>query len=323
MKGVSPHTMLSYRDGLRLLLRFAAERLKTKADRLTIEKLSEKVIAEFLDHVEKDQGNSARTRNARLAAIRSFFGFVGTQAPEILDMCRSILLIPMKHTEHKSIDYLEEDELNAMFQAVDTSSRMVYRDRALLFLLYNTGARASEIVNLIISDLKLTSPSQVKILGKGRKQRACPLWPDTVEALEDYLEHRRYEGEDSGRLFLNANGRPMTRFGLRHIIRTHAKKAALSCPSLTSKTVSPHTFRHSAAMTMLRAGNDINMVRISLGHAHLNTTHVYAEIDVEMKRKILGTNPPLQSNRPGSSPKWRTPDVLKWLDDLSEQIPLQ
>lgn len=306
-----------------LLFRFAAEQLKTNADRLTIEDLTDKVVMAFLNHVEKDLDNSSRTRNARLAAIRSFFSFVGSESPEILDRSRLILLIPVKRTEHRSIDYLDEQEMKAMFEAVDVSSRTAVRDKALFLVLYNTGARASEVVGLTTDDLKLDSPSQVKILGKGRKQRACPLWPETVSALEDYIKHCRPQGEYGGRLFLNGNGCPITRFGVRHIIRIRAKTAARLCPSLSTKNVGPHTFRHSTAMSLIRAGNDINMVRLWLGHANINTTHIYAEIDMAMKRKILETNHPPATDKKGNSQKWQSPDVLKWLDDLTKQIPLQ
>lgn len=322
VKGVSPHTILAYRDTIKLLLRFAGQRLKTPADKLTVEDLSDKVIVAFLNHLEKDLGNSVRTRNARLAAIHSFFGFVGSEAPEVLDQSRSIRLIPAKRTDHRSIDYLDAEEMKAMFKVVDTCSRTSIRDKALFLLLYNTGARATEIVDLTTKDLKLDPPSQIKLLGKGQKQRACPLWPETVGAIENYLKHRSPKGSDNGRLFLNANGSPITRFGVRHIIRTHAMKAARLCPSLADKTVGPHTFRHSTAMHLIQAGNDINMVRLWLGHANINTTHVYVEIDMDMKRKILrSTEAPVGSTgKKEKLPKWQNPDILTWLDNLSKDV---
>lgn len=323
VKGVSSHTIFAYRDTLKLLLRFAGQRLRIAPEKLTLEDLNDKLVVAFLNYLEKDSGNSVRTRNARLAAIRSFFSFVGNEVPETLDQSRSIRLIPAKRIGHKNIDYLDAGEMKAMFKAVDASPRTNIRDKALFLLLYNTGARVTEVVDLTTEDLKLDPPSQIRLLGKGRKQRACPLWPETVRALEDYLKHRSPQEKHGGRIFLNVNGYPITRFGIRHIIRSRAKMAAGLCPSLRAKVIGPHTFRHSTAMSLIRAGNDINMVRLWLGHANINTTHMYMEIDMEMKRKILGTKDPPISYKKGNSPEWRNPDVLKWLDGLSKQIKLQ
>ena len=320
-KGLSVHTIFSYRDALKLLLRFAAGGLKQSPDRLRLEDLDEKMILSFLDYVEKEVGNSPTTRNARLAGIRSFFGFVGREAPETLDQCRKIRFIPIKRTEHSEIDYLDCEEMKALFNAVDTSSRTGLRDRALLLTLYNTGARVKEVVNLSLEDLKLDPPCQIKMLGKGRKRRACPLWPETVESLEIYIKNRKPKDAGNQQLFLNANGSSITRFGIRYIIRTLANRAALICPSLRGKSISPHTFRHSTAMHLIQAGNDINMVRLWLGHANINTTHLYVELDMDMKRKILGTTaPPASHDKQGKLPKWQKPNILEWLDNLSEQM---
>ena len=208
--------------------------------------------------------------------------------------------------------------MKALFDAIDTSSRTGLRDRALLLTLYNTGARVKEVVNLSLEDLKLDPPSQIKMLGKGRKRRACPLWPETVESLDIYINNRQPKDASSQKLFLNANGSPITRFGVRYIIRNLAERAALQCPSLSEKSISPHTFRHTTAMHLLQAGNDINMVRLWLGHANINTTHIYVELDMDMKRKILGTTePPALHDKQGKIPKWQNPGILEWLDNLS------
>ncbi|MFC1782694.1 site-specific integrase [Planctomycetota bacterium] len=321
IKGSSPCTILSYRDTLKLLLRFSASELHKSSDRLTIEDLNEKVILSFLNYLERCKGNSFVTRNARLAGIRSFFSYVAREAPEILDQCRKIRLIPRKRTEHRTIEYLEAKEMKAMFDVVDMSSRTGLRDRALLLTLYNTGARVQEIVDLSVIDLKLEPPSQVKMLGKGRKQRACPLWPETVEALKSYISSRDSVEADNQRLFLNTNGKPLTRFGVRYIIKSYAQKASNRCPSLKDKVIGPHTFRHSTAMHLIQAGNDINMVRIWLGHTSISTTHIYIEIDMDMKRKILeSTNPPMSKVKTKKLPKWQKPNILKWLDDLSQTL---
>jgi len=319
VKGVSACTVLSYRDTLKLLLRFTGVQLKKSPEQLMIEDLNEKMILSFLNYLEQRKGNSSVTRNVRLAGIRSFFGFVAGEVPEILDQCRKVRLISPKRTEHKMVEYLIAREMKAMFDAVDASSRTGLRDKALFLTLYNTGARVQEIVDLSIIDLRLESPSQVKILGKGKKRRACPLWPETVKALKSYISSHSPVEADSQQLFLNANGKPLTRFGVRHIIRTYARKASQQCSSLNSKVVSPHTFRHSTAMHLLQAGNDINMVKIWLGHADINTTHLYLEIDMDMKRKILETTKP-PKGKTGRLPKWKSPCIMKWLDNLSRDI---
>lgn len=255
------------------------------------------MILAFLNHVENSRGNSTNTRNARLAGIRTFFGFVGGQEPPLLESCRKIRSIPVKRVEHKTVEYLEAHEMQAIFDSVDIQSRTGIRDKALLFILYNTGARVQEIVGLSIGDLRLNPPGQVTLLGKGRKQRACPLWPETVNALKNYLENRHLKDTSNELVFLNAKGTPVTRFGIGYIITKHAEKASMRCPTLAKKTVGPHTFRHSTAMHLIQSGNDINMVKLWLGHADINTTHIYVEIDMEMKQKILNTMRPPQSEK--------------------------
>ena len=318
-RGLSTNTILSYRDALKLLLSFAGEHLHKPVDQLKIEDLDDKTILVFLDDIETERGGSIRTRNTRLAGIRTFFRFVGQEEPVLLQQCRKIRQIPTKRFEHKTIDYLNNEEIQALFVSVDTQSRTGLRDRALFLLLYNTGARVQEVVDLTVSDLRLEQPGQVKLLGKGRKQRACPLWPETIEALKDYLEDRSPEDADNEYVFLNANGRPITRFGVRNIIKRYAEKAAVLCPSLKTKSIGPHTFRHSTAMMLIQAGNDINMVKLWLGHADINTTHIYVEIDMEMKRKILSTgHPPPATGTKKNLKKWQNTAILKWLDQLSK-----
>ena len=206
--------------------------------------------------------------------------------------------------------------MQAILNAVDIDCRTGIRDRALLLLLYNTGARVSEVVMLKIQDLRLAGAGQVHLLGKGKKHRACPLWPETVDALQDYLQHRTPKESGTEQLFLNANGAPVTRFGIRHITGKYAAIAQRQCPSIKANTVSPHTIRHTTAMHLLRAGNDVNMVGYWLGHADINTTHVYLEIDMEMKRKMLEkTDSPTSKKRK----PWRQPDILKWLNSLAKR----
>jgi site-specific recombinase XerD len=206
--------------------------------------------------------------------------------------------------------------MQAIFKAIDINTRTAIRDRALLLLFYNTGARVSEIVALKIADLHTENPGQVHLLGKGNKHRDCPLWPETVAALQAYLKQRTPKEAGNRIIFLNANGVPVTRFGIRHILKKHAAAAANCCPSIKTRTVNPHSIRHTTAMHLLRSGNDINMVSYWLGHADLNTTHIYIEIDMEMKRKMLEkANPPnIEKKVP-----WHKPEVLQWLDKLQKE----
>jgi len=202
-----------------------------------------------------------------------------------------------------------------LLNALDLYSRTGVRDKALLLLLYNTGARVSEIVQLKLADLRLDGAAQVKLLGKGKKYRSCPLWPETLQALHDYLKQRTPKDPAAQQLFLNANGSPVTRFGMRYIISQYAAKAQSQCPSLAAKTVTPHTLRHTTAMHLLRAGNDVNMVSYWLGHADINTTHTYLEIDMEMKRRMLQTTEAPVVKKPLP---WQKPDILLWLNALAK-----
>lgn len=314
-KGLSVNTMHAYRDAIKLLLCYAADTPARPVDMLTVQDITEKVVIAFLDHVEQQRKCSARTRNARLAAIRSLFAFIARAEPALLQQCQRIRAIPLKRTQHQMVDYLEEKEMQAILDAVDINPRTGIRDRALLLLLYNTGARVSEIVALKIPDLRLTGAGQVHLLGKGKKHRACPLWPETVTALQDYLKQRTPKESGIEQLFLNANGAPITRFGIRHITCKYGAVAQQQCPSIKTKTVNPHTIRHTTAMHLLRSGNDVNMVSYWLGHADINTTHIYLEIDMEMKRKMLEkTDSPTIKNKK----LWHQPDILQWLNSLAK-----
>lgn len=313
-KGLSVHTVRAYRDAIKLLLCYVADTLRKSVDKLTIEDITEKNVLGFLDNIEEEHGCTQRTRNARLAAIRSLFAFIAREEPILVLQSQQIRAIPLKRTEHKTIEYLEEKEMQAVLDVIDINTRTGVRDRALLMLLYNTGARVSEVVNLELTDLRLAVAAQVKLHGKGNKDRSCPLWPETVAAVDAYLKQRASKEPGIQRVFLNANGDPITRFGIRHVTRKYGVKAQVKRPALETKPVNPHRIRHTTAMHLLRAGNDINMVSYWLGHADLNTTHVYVEIDMETKRKMLD-----KAHAPRISKKgpWHKPQVLQWLNQLA------
>ena len=314
-KGLSINTIHAYRDAIKLLICYAADTLRRPVDKITVEDVTEKVIIAFLNHVEQERKCSPGTRNARLAAIRSLFNFIAREEPVLMQQCQKIRTIPLKRTQHKPVDYLEEKEMQAILDAVDINSRTGIRDRALLLLLYNTGARVSEIVGLKRHDLRMDGVGQVHLLGKGKKHRSCPLWPETVTALQAYLDQRSPEEPGIEGLFLNANGAHISRFGIRYITKKYGAIAKDQCHSIKTKTVNPHTIRHTTAMHLLRSGNDINMVSYWLGHADINTTHIYVEIDMEMKRRMLE-----KAGAPAIKKKklWHKPGILQWLNNLAE-----
>jgi site-specific recombinase XerD len=314
-KGLAVNTIMAYRDAIKLLLCYASDTLEKNVEALCVEHIDEPLLLDFLDHLENSRGCTPRTRNARLAAVRALFGFIAREEPSLVLHCQKIRTIPLKRTEHKTMDYLEENEMQALLDSVDVNARNGVRDNALLLMLYNTGARVSEIVQLKVADLRFNATAQVKLLGKGNKYRSCPLWPETVEALQDYLKHRTAKDLAEQQLFLNATGLPITRFGVRHIVGKYATEADNQCPSMASKAVNPHTIRHTNAMHLLRAGNDVNMVSYWLGHADINTTHIYVEIDIQMKLKMLQKTDAPAVKKPLP---WQKPDILQWLNGLAK-----
>lgn len=314
-KGLSKNTILAYRDTIKLLLCHAADTLKESVDALSVELISEKIVLGFLDAVETTRDCTTRTRNARLAAIRSLFAFIAREDPELVLQCQQIRAIPFKRTVHKMVQYLEEREMQAVFDAVDINSRTGVRDRALLLFLYNTGARVSEATHMELSDLCLGEAAGVTLHGKGNKERSCPLWPETAAALDAYLKVRHPKESQTKQVFLNANGGAIARFGVRHITRKYGMRAQIKRPGIAAKPLNPHRIRHTTAMHLLHARNDINMISYWLGHADLNTTHVYVEIDMETKRKMLEKTP---APRVGKKAPWHQPKVLQWLDQLAK-----
>lgn len=281
-RNLSRQTQLSYRDTLRLLLPFVAGQCHQSLDRLTVEEVSAEHVRAFLQYVEEERHCTSATRNQRLAAIRALAGFVAEHSPEHIAWCGEIRRIPFKKAVQPGVPYLEKPEMDALLRAPDRDTNQGQRDYALLLFLYNSGARASETAGLTIADLDLAQPA-VRLLGKGNKIRYCPLWPATVQTLTPLVAGRT----PTQAVFLNRCSQPITRFGIHSLVQRCARRAAAAIPSLASKRVSPHTVRHTAAVFLLRAGVDINTIRAWLGHASINTTHVYAEFDLEMKAKAL------------------------------------
>jgi len=287
-RNLTPNTQKSYRDAIRLLFGFVADRHSTDPTRVTVEQVDAAVVRSFLAYLERDRGNSISTRNQRLAALHSLFRFIGRLVPELVDHATQIQAIPLRRTTVPVMPYLDKREMEAMLAVPDRRRAQGHRDYALLLFLYNTGARATEAAEVTIADLSIGTSPSARLIGKGRKVRTCPLWRRTVKALRDLLG-ARLDGPREAPVFLNVRGQPITRYGVHALVARSVSKAAEVVPSLLDKRVSPHTIRHTTAMHLLRAGVDINTIRAWLGHVSLETTNRYAEIDLEMKAQALET----------------------------------
>jgi integrase/recombinase XerD len=316
IRGVSPHTIRSYRDSVALLLRFLATTTERPATALDVSDLTVEHIVAFLHHVEQHRGVTATTRNVRLAAIHTFARFLATQEPIYLDQAQRLLAIPFKRARPRPIAYLEYEELAAVLASVDRSTRAGRRDYTLLSAMFNTGARVQEILDLRAGDLQLTKPYQVRLMGKGRKVRWCPLWPQTAQLLRAWCTERQLDLRSDAPVFVNQRGLPLTRFGVRFILAKHVRQAAPHQPSLATKRFHPHSLRHSTAIHLLKSGVDLPTIAHWLGHASVNTTNCYVTVDLELKRQALARAAPLGTTRSSPAPWRRDASILEWLEAL-------
>lgn len=287
-RNLSLNTQRSYRDAIRLLFGFLAERHSTDPTRVTVEQVDAAVVRGFLAYLGEDRGNVNATRNQRLAALHSLFRFIGRLVPELVDHAAQIRAIPLRRTATPVMPYLDKPEIDALLAVPDRNRAQGQRDYALLLFLYNTGTRATEAAQLTVAGLTLGTSLSASFEGKGRKIRTCPLWPHTAKILRNLLGPR-IDGPRKAPVFLNVRGQPMTRHGVHALVARTVDKAAATVPSLRAKRVSPHTIRHTMAVHLLRAGVDINTIRAWLGHVSLETTNRYAEVDLEMKAQALET----------------------------------
>jgi site-specific recombinase XerD len=312
-RNLSHHTVMSYRDTWRLFLRFVADRTGRPVSNLEISDLDAREILAFLGHSEQVRKVTIGTRNCRLAALRSFFRFVADREPLASAQCAEILRIPTKRTSKRALCYLDVKEVSAILKQPDRSTMEGQRDHALLTLLYNTGARIQEALDLCARDVRFKSPAQVRLTGKGRKERICPIWSETVYLLARLLQQRP-RPEDQP-IFVNRYGQPLGAAGVRFKLAQYVRAAAETLPSLKGKRVTPHTFRHTLGVGMVSAGVDVTVIRSWLGHVSLDTTNIYAHADIETKRKALEQMD--VSARPVPPPRWkRNADLLSWLDSL-------
>ena len=307
----SPQTIAAYRDTLRLLLAFAADRTGNVPSRLDVGEIDAPLVGAFLDHLERDRGNGVRTRNARLAAIRSLFRYAALRHPEHAESIGRVLAIPPKRFARDLVTFLTEPEVEALLGAADRTTWTGRRDHALLLLAVQTGLRVSELIGLRCADVHLGTGAHVSCRGKGRKERITPLTRTTVAILRVWLAER--QGGPADPLFSTSTGAPLSRDAIERRIAKYAVAATAACPSLRAKRISPHVLRHTAAMRLLQAGVDTSVIALWLGHEHVDTTQIYLHADLAIKeRAIARTAPP--DAKPG---RYRPTDtLLAFLDGL-------
>jgi integrase/recombinase XerD len=303
-KNASGHTVAAYRDTLRLLLVFSTERTGTPPDRLRIEDIDAPLVGAFLDHLEHQRGNSVRSRNARLAAIHSLFRYAALHHPDHAALIARVLAIPPKRCDRALVSFLDEQEIEALLAAPDTSRWIGRRDHALLLVAIQTGLRVSELTGLRCGDLHLGHGAHIRCVGKGRKERCTPLTNQTATVLQGWLAERQGRPEDP--LFATIRGRPLSRDAIAWMLTKHADTARRHCPSIRTKTITPHVLRHSAAMRLLRAGVDTAVIALWLGHEKTDTVQIYLHADLTLKERALARTTPL-SAKPG---RYKPPDAL-------------
>ena len=284
-RNLSRHTVHSYRDTWKLFLGFASERKRREIAELSLADLQASEVLAFLEHLEKDRKVSIGTRNCRLAAIHSFFAFVANREPLAIAQCTEIARIPVKKRSRPAMCYMDAEEIAAILREPDRSSPEGQRDHALLAFLYNTGARIQEALDVCPRSIRFEPPAQVELLGKGRKSRICPLWPETVDVVKALL--RRQPRADNEPIFVNRYGQPLGAAGVRFKLKHYVRAAAQHVPSLATKRVTPHTWRHSVGVQLVAAGVDVTVIRNWLGHARLDTTNHYARANLKTKRGAL------------------------------------
>jgi integrase/recombinase XerD len=307
----STHTVASYRDAFRLLLRFAYEKLGKEPTVLSLKDLTPDFISSFLEHVEKGRNNCARTRNTRLAAIHSFFRYVSFREPEYAELCYQILAIPNKRFERRPIEFLTRKEIDALTDAPDKNTWIGRRDRTFLLTAVQTGLRVSELIGLRGEDVVLGTGAHVRCNGKGRKQRSTPLRQETADVLASWL--CELNGQPKEPAFPSIRGGPLSRDAVERLVVRHSKSAQSHCPSLRRKRITPHVLRHTAAMELLHHGVDRSVIALWLGHESVETTQMYLHADMRLKQKALSRTTPL-----GVEPAFYKPDdeLLAFLEGL-------
>ena len=318
-KGLSPASVRSYRDALRLFLSFVAAERGRSLTRITVEDFTAERVRHFLGHLETCRGNHIRSRNQRLAGLHTFFNYLARQVPEALAEAERVAAIPRKRAPPPPTQFLERDEIETLIAGLPATGHTALRDRTLLLFLYNTGARVQEAADLRIGNLELGPQPRVNLHGKGDKWRACPLWSETARLLRELLAERAAVAPPTAPVFTSRQGRPLTRYGIYKLVRRHAAHLTASANGGPPRRVSPHVLRHTTAVHLLEAGVEINVIRGWLGHVSLDTTNRYAEINMRSKEAALeACEPPVAASAAfPRRPVWRD-DValLNWLTSL-------
>lgn len=316
-RGLRPSSIASYRDGLRIFLRFVAADVGTRITALPLNALTTERVLKFLRSLEDSRHNHIRTRNQRLAMLRTFFGYLGGRVPELLAVAEQVARISTKRVAPPETHCLDRTEIENLFAGLPSDAE-VARDRTLLLFLYNTGARVQEVADLRVGHLVLDSQPWVRLHGKGDKWRTCPLWKETAEHLRRLIERPHGVAGPEEAVFCSPRGTALTRFGLYKIVRRHTSRYD-GAPGQRGRRVTPHTFRHTVAVHLLEAGVEVNVIRGWLGHVSLETTHRYAEISLRTKAAALDTttSPIRAPDRGGRKQPWHTDAALMtWLDTL-------
>jgi integrase/recombinase XerD len=303
-KQVSPRTIIAYRDSFRLLLQFLKKSTGKQPSKLSVQDLDAPAILDFLESLETERENQVCSRNARLTAIRSFFRVVALRDPASVGIVTRVLAIPRKRTDKRLVGYLTREEIDAVLAAPDQATWTGRRNHALLLTMYNSGARLSEMTCMKRAQIRFDSTTYLQLHGKGRKERIVPLWAKTGRVLQHWL--RELEIKKTEVVFPSIRGTPLSSDGVDYILQQSVRRAAEVCPSLLGKRVTPHVVRHTCAMNLLQAGNDMAVIALWLGHESIETTHIYVEADLAMKERAL------ERIAPGDSPvrRFKADDAL-------------
>jgi len=316
LRDVSPNTVRSYRDAFTLLLRYCRDHQDLRPEKVTLDRIDVSLILAFLEHLEKERNCGARTRNHRLSALHAFFRYLQVENPDRLMQCQRILAIPSQRFKRSSVNYLSAADLAVILSQPDLNTANGRRDAVLLSVLYDTGARVTELTNINFQDIRLESPAQILLHGKGKKTRIVPFLSGTVNLLKEYVKEHGLNLPDrmDSSLFNNRRGERLSRSGIRYILTKYTKQACAEQAGIPAQ-VSPHTFRHTKAMHLLQAGNPVTTIQAILGHADIKTSSIYASADLEMKRRALEKASVVSPS--SGLPSWRRDEsLMEWLRSL-------
>lgn len=317
LRGMSPHTIHSYRDALILFLRFASEHSGRRLEDLDLADFSAEHVGQFLTSLEAERHNGIATRNARLAALHTFARFLASESPEHLAELQRILGVPFKRGARDApIAYLEAEEVETLLAQIPRATAMGQRDYALFALMFNTGARVQEVLDLTLSDVRTEPPCQVRLHGKGGKVRICPIWASTAAQLQELAQKTPQNEANEGCLFTNRRGGKLTRFGVRYLLKKYIDASAATVNTLQEKRIHPHSLRHTTAIYLLKAGVDFATISQWLGHASLNTTMRYARADLDLKRQALAQVFPDALALPSATDARGDVNIVEWLSRL-------